>query len=69
MSMTKYVFWGVTFYEHPTLGDEAPLLVKKYGKFYETDLWQAPECEDEAHDARANAIEITCGLLATATAD
>ena len=35
---------GVSFFEHPTLGDEAPLLVKSpTGSFLETDFYDSPD--------------------------
>lgn len=49
--MDTFTYFGVTFYEHPTLGDEAPLFVKKNGKLCQTDLWDAPDSADEAQDA------------------
>ena len=49
--MENFTFFGVTFYQHPTLGDEAPLLVKKDGKFLQTDLYDKPCSQEEAQDA------------------
>ena len=48
--MAEYVFHGVTFYEHPTLGDQHPLLVKKGDEFYMTNLYDAPANREEALD-------------------
>jgi len=48
--MTQFIHHGVTFYEHPTLGDEHPLLVKKGDEFYMTGLFDAPHSREEALD-------------------
>lgn len=37
---------GVRFYEHPTYGDEAPLIAIAGGKLRRTDCWELPELED-----------------------
>ena len=33
---------GVRFYEHPTQGDESPLLAKIAGNVVLTDMWEVP---------------------------
>lgn len=48
--MTQFTSHGVTFYEHPTLGDQHPLLVKKGDEFYMTNLFDAPANREEALD-------------------
>lgn len=38
---------GVPFYEHPTLGDESPLLyIDLDGKAKRSDFWELPALED-----------------------
>ena len=44
---------GVSFYEHPTLGDEHPLLAKHNGKFINTDFYDRPD-QYEAEDFKAS---------------
>ena len=39
---------GIKFYEHPTYGDESPLLAIVNGKVKRTDFWETPETEDVA---------------------
>jgi len=51
MKMDTFTFFGITFYEHPVLGDEASLLVKHNGKFYHTGLYDEPCSQEEAQDA------------------
>ena len=48
--MTQFTSHGVTFYEHPTLGDGHPLLVKKGDEYYMTNLFDAPASKEEALD-------------------
>lgn len=48
--MTQFTSHGVTFYEHPTLGDQHPLLVKKGDEYYMTNLFDAPASKEEALD-------------------
>ena len=48
--MTQFTSHGVTFYEHPTLGDGHPLLVKKGDEYYMTNLFDAPASKQEALD-------------------
>ena len=39
---------GADYYEHPTLGDEAPIVRIKDGVLKHTELWELPlEGEDE----------------------
>jgi len=47
---------GVTFYENPVYGDEAPLMVMFEGKYYETELYDLPTEYDEAQEYYNNAI-------------
>ena len=43
---------GVPFYEHPTLGDEAPLLyITKQGKAKVSDFWEMPSYDELPCDA------------------
>lgn len=43
---------GVPFYEHPTLGDESPLLyINKEGKAKVSDHWELPSYDELPHDA------------------
>lgn len=45
---------GVPFYEHPTLGDEVPLLyITKAGKVKRSDFYEVPELQDLPFDAIA----------------
>ena len=37
---------GIRFYEHPTKGDEVPLLVKKDSGYIYSDHWDVPELRD-----------------------
>lgn len=37
---------GIRFFEHPTRGDEAPLLALVNGAMVATDFWESPEAED-----------------------
>ena len=55
--LTSFKFYGLTFYEDPKHGDEAPLLVKSGKWLFHTDLWDAPQDKDEAKDARDYALE------------
>lgn len=41
---------GISFFEHPTQGDESGLIIKTGGKFYITDLYDRPDSIDEARD-------------------
>jgi hypothetical protein len=54
--MTKYNFFGLTFYEDPKHGDEAPLLVKSGKWLFSTDLYDAPQDKQEAQEARSYAL-------------
>lgn len=36
----------VQFYEHPDYGDEAPILAKQHGVWYNTDWWEIPTTEE-----------------------
>ncbi len=38
-----FTLHGVTYYEHPTLGDESALLVKVAGVWCETDYYDRPD--------------------------
>lgn len=41
------VVLGVRFYEHPTLGDEAPLVaICEDGKKRRTDFWDVPDFDE-----------------------
>lgn len=45
---------GVPFYEHPTLGDEVPLLyITKEGKVKRSEFYEVPELQDLPFDALA----------------
>ena len=51
---------GVPFYEHPTLGDESPLLfIDAEGKARLSDFWELPELSEFVELAPANAIHAT----------
>ena len=50
-----YSLAGVSFYEHPTMGDEHPVLVKHNGKFYNTGYYDPDHGE---------ALEIKAALKA-----
>jgi hypothetical protein len=39
---------GVTFYEHPTKGDEAPLVAIHEGRVVITDAWDAGDLENDS---------------------
>ncbi len=51
MTQPTYLFTvaGISLYEHPTLGDEHPLLAKHNGKYVSTDFWDKPD-HDEMSD-------------------
>ena len=59
--MEQFTFFGVTFYQYPelmeqwtsgpVLSNDYPLLVKKDGKFLNTDLFCAPRSQEEAQAA------------------
>ncbi len=36
---------GVSYFEHPFKGDEAPLLAKLDGSWFQSDHWELPESE------------------------
>ncbi|MBU8902240.1 MAG: hypothetical protein KOO69_05840 [Victivallales bacterium] len=36
---------GVTYYEHPVYGDEAPLIINKAGFWYYSDELELPEAD------------------------
>tara|TARA_R100000773_G_C4216308_1_gene115002 strand:- start:1475 stop:1684 length:210 start_codon:yes stop_codon:yes gene_type:complete len=55
MQETSYTFFGITFYEHPSLGDESPLLVLKDCEYHYTGLYGAPCSQEEAQDEYDNA--------------
>lgn len=54
--MTSFEFFGLTFFEDPKHGDEAPLLVKSGKRFFYTDLYDAPQDKQEAKEARTHAL-------------
>ncbi len=54
-----FTLHGVTYYEHPTLGDEAALLVKVAGVWCETDYYDRPD----DGEARQMAAEVAKGDL------
>ena len=54
----KLFSFECSFYEHPTLGDESPLLVSKGNHYYYTDLFDMPDCHAEAFQAYEGAT--TC---------
>ena len=37
---------GVTFCEHPTRGDESPLVVKQDGRWVITEFWEVPDIHE-----------------------
>jgi hypothetical protein len=37
---------GIKFFENPRLGDEAPLISKRDGKWVSTCFWEVPELEE-----------------------
>ena len=39
---------GVAYYEHPTFGDEAPLMVMKAGELVATDFLELPDADENA---------------------
>lgn len=45
MAQPTYLFTvaGISLYEHPTLGDDHPLLAKHNGKYIATDFWEKPD--------------------------
>lgn len=55
-NQTKVNWFGYTFYENPVYGDEAPLMVKSNGQYYETDLFDKPCDKQEALDAYNDAL-------------
>lgn len=34
---------GIKFYEHPTRGDESPLMILKDGKLVRSPFWELPD--------------------------
>jgi hypothetical protein len=55
--LTEFQFFGITFYEHPLLGDEVGYLVKKNGRYAQSDLFDKPASREEAQDAFDTATE------------
>jgi hypothetical protein len=55
--LTEFQFFGITFYEHPLLGDEVGYLVKKNGRYAQSDLSYKPASREEAQDAFDTATE------------
>tara|TARA_R100000231_G_C5244310_1_gene140729 strand:- start:312 stop:569 length:258 start_codon:yes stop_codon:yes gene_type:complete len=49
--------FGITFYEHPIHGEMTPMLVKRGGMFYETELYDPPCSAEEAKEQRDNALK------------
>ena len=39
---------GVAYYEHPTMGDEAPLVVLRDGEIVITDYWELSDADGAA---------------------
>lgn len=37
---------GIRFYEHPTFGDEYPLIASRGSEFGLTELWEVPTLEE-----------------------
>ena len=37
---------GIRFFEHPTKGDESPMIVKSNGIWHLTDFWDMPTLEE-----------------------
>ena len=46
----SFEFFGITFYENPIFGDESPIMIKHYNKYYNTELWDAPLNKEEAQE-------------------
>lgn len=56
LNLTSITSFGYTFYENPVHGDEAPLMVMFEGKYYETDMYDAPFDQEEAKQTYEEAI-------------
>ncbi len=39
---------GVAYYEHPTMGDEAPLVTQRDGEIVVTEYWELSDADDHA---------------------
>lgn len=37
---------GIRFFEHPSFGDEAALIVKQDGRWVDTHFWEIPDIEE-----------------------
>jgi len=55
---------GVPFYEHPSLGDEAPLLyITKAGSVRVSDYWELPDKDEWLDTAPADAFHSNTIML------